>query len=49
MGQGLTLPFADRGDDPAELMSRVNAGLYFYAFILAITICGLIRTQKSDA
>ena len=47
--QGLTLPFADRGDDPAELMSRVNAGLYFYAFILAITICGLIRTEKSDA
>jgi len=47
--QGLTLPFADRGDDPGELMSRVNAGLYFYAFVLAITVFGLIRTQRSDA
>ena len=30
-------------------MSRVDAGLYFYAFVLAITILGLIRTQRSDA
>jgi ABC-2 type transport system permease protein len=47
--QGLTLPLADRGDDAAELMSRVNAGLYFYAFVVAITILGVTRTQRSDA
>ena len=47
--QGLTLPLADRGDDAAELMTRVNAGLYFYAFVVAITILGVIRTQHSDA
>jgi ABC-2 type transport system permease protein len=47
--QGLTLPFADRGDDDAELMSRLGAGLYFYAFVVGITIIGLIRTQRSDA
>jgi ABC-2 type transport system permease protein len=47
--QGLTLPFADRGEDDAELMSRLGAGLYFYAFVVGITILGLIRTQRSDA
>jgi ABC-2 type transport system permease protein len=47
--QGLTIAIADRGDDGAELMSRLGAGLYFFAWVIAIAVLGLIRTQRSDA
>jgi ABC-2 type transport system permease protein len=47
--QGLTLAIADRGDDDAELMSRLGAGLYFFAWVIAIAVLGLIRTERSDA
>jgi ABC-2 type transport system permease protein len=46
--QGLTIAIADRGDDP-QLMSRVGAGLYFFAWVIVIAILGIIRTQRSDA
>ena len=47
--QGLTLGISDRGQDDSELMSRLGGGLYFYAFVIGITILGLIRTNRSDA
>ena len=46
--QGLTITIADRGDDP-QLMSRLGAGLYFYAWVVVIAVLGIIRTQRSDA
>lgn len=47
--QGLTLGISDRGEDDAELMSRLGGGLYFSAFVVIITVLGLIRTNRSDA
>lgn len=46
--EGITLGFIDRteGDD---LMSRANAGVYFFAWALGITVLGVIRTNRSDA
>ncbi len=46
--QGLTIAIADRGDDP-ELMSRVGAGVYFFAWVIVLAILGVIRTERSDA
>jgi ABC-2 type transport system permease protein len=46
--QGLTMAFADRGDDP-DLMSRAGAGVYFFAWVIGLTILGVIRTERSDA
>jgi ABC-2 type transport system permease protein len=46
--QGLTIGIADRGDDP-DLMSRVGAGLYFFAWVIVLTILGVVRTERSDA
>ena len=46
--QGLTIAIADRGDDP-ELMSRLGAGVYFFAWVIVIAILGVIRTERSDA
>jgi hypothetical protein len=47
--QGLTIAIADRGEDDAELMSRLGAGLYFFAWVIAIAVLGVIRTERSDA
>jgi hypothetical protein len=47
--QGLTLAIADRGEDGGELMSRLGAGLYFFAWVIAIAVLGVIRTERSDA
>jgi ABC-2 type transport system permease protein len=47
--QGLTIAIADRGEDGAEVMSRVGAGLYFFAWVIAIVVLGMIRTERSDA
>jgi hypothetical protein len=47
--QGLTLGISDRGEDDSELMSRIGGGLYFYAFVVVVTILGVIRTNRSDA
>lgn len=46
--QGLTLGISDRGDD-TELMSRLAGGVYFYAFVVVVTVLGLIRTNRADA
>jgi ABC-2 type transport system permease protein len=46
--QGLTLAISDRGDDPA-VMTRVGAAMYFFAWVIALTILGVIRTERSDA
>ena len=46
--EGLSMGFVDRtGDD--EVMSRLGGGIYFFAWIAAITIFGLIRTERADA
>ena len=47
--QGLTLTVSDRGDDSAETLSRLPAGLYFFAVAIVIAILGVVRTQQSDA
>ena len=30
-------------------MSRLGAGLYFFAWVIALPILGVIRTERSDA
>jgi ABC-2 type transport system permease protein len=47
--QGLTLAIADRGEDGADLMTRTNAALYFFAWVIVIAVLGVIRTERSDA
>ncbi len=47
--QGLTIAIADRGDDGAQLMSRGAAGVYFFAWVIGLTILGIVRTERSDA
>jgi ABC-2 type transport system permease protein len=47
--QGLTIGIADRGEDDAELMSRVGAGVYFFAWVIVLAILGIVRTERSDA
>jgi hypothetical protein len=39
--------FTDRGS--GDTMTRLNAGLYFFAWVIAVTAIGLFRTEKSDA
>lgn len=46
--EGMTLGFIDRGSGH-EVMTRLNAGVYFFAWVFAVTIVGLIRTERSDA
>jgi hypothetical protein len=43
------LGVSDRTDDSSELMSRLGGGLYFSAFVLVVTVVGLIRTNRADA
>lgn len=46
--QGLTIGLSDRGD-AEDVMSRTGATLYFYAWVVALAVLGVIRTQRSDA
>lgn len=45
--EGLSLGFVDRGN--GDTMTRLNAGLYFFAWVIAVAAIGLFRTEKSDA
>lgn len=46
--EGLTLGFLDR-DGGDDLMSRLGAGLFFFAVVIGLTLVGLARTQRADA
>jgi hypothetical protein len=30
-------------------MSRVGAGVYFFAWVIVLAILGIVRTERSDA
>lgn len=45
--EGLSMGFTDRGS--GDTMTRLNAGLYFFAWVIAVTAIGLFRTEKTDA
>ena len=44
--EGINMGSWDRGED---LLERVPGGLYFFAWVVVLTVLGLWRTQRADA